>query len=330
LFIISCSNKKHTPIVVDQTNEFNAPSTSSNEKTTTRDTTGTPEVFDPRFNAFTRGRIEQNKVFYVDFELTSVSLQKDLTESFQPPTFDDLHLVAGPEISSSTEIILGKIKRNVNWRYTLLPLRRGVFLIGSASVRVDNKVISTRRLEIETQGVHLISSEENKELTIEGWREFKKMTLETDRNEDNDVWHGSIYRNKEYHLRIQFPTNWEYDKGMSINTLARAIDRQRGITLSVAVQHLPVNVPDSMNIYKRISSDASKEFFKKAFEQAYSTTIADLEVEKSVLHNIPAYMLTATFDQTSMDRTITFMMKQIICLKQSKYYSVQILLPEEI
>src|SRR5688572_28572704 len=63
-------------------------------------------------------------------------------------------------------------------------------------------------------------------LAIEAFRRFSKSTPETDQSYTNDIWHVSIYRNKNYHLRIPFPVGWEYDNGMSSNTLARAIDRQ--------------------------------------------------------------------------------------------------------
>lgn len=189
-------------------------------------------------------------------------------------------------------------------------------------------IIANFYLVISCNG-HQSNQRPSNEVTTDELREFNKVTQETDKSEENDVWHGSIYRNKKYHLRIQFPTDWEYDKGMSVNTLARAIDRQRGITLSVAIQHLPVEVPDTMDVYESVSGEEFKRSFSRVFEETNSTTIDDLEIERSALNNLPAYLLTATYDLTSMDRTLTFMMKQICCLKESKYYNVQIVLPKE-
>jgi hypothetical protein len=326
---LSCVNKTPTAPIIDQTPKENPTINSSLNQTSVQDTNYIPEVFDPRFTSNSRGKIELNTVFYIDFELNNVSIKNNPKESFKPPSFEGLHLVSGPDISNSTVIISGDVKRSTNWRYTLLPLKNGTFLVGPATVKIDNKIISTRPLEINTQAALQNISEDNKKLTEEGLKEFKKITTETDKSEINDVWVGSIYRNKKYHFRVKFPDNWEYDKGMSINTVARAFDREYGITLSVAIQQLPLVISDETDIYSKISSNEYKEFFRSTFEKAYNTKLEALTIDKSILNNRPAYMLKANYEMSSLDQTVTFMMKSITCLKDSKYYSVQIVIPAD-
>lgn len=171
------------------------------------------------------------------------------------------------------------------------------------------------------------SSNSKSELTKDGLRQFNDFVKKTDKSKENDVWYGSIYRNKKYHFRIEFPKNWELDSGMSINTIARAIDREHGISLSVAIQHLPVDVPDTLDIFQSITFDEFKYSFARALEETNKTILDDLEVKRSILNNLPAYLMSATYNASSIDRTVKFLLLQICCLKESKYYIVQMVLP---
>ncbi|HZV71869.1 MAG TPA: hypothetical protein VFG10_20145 [Saprospiraceae bacterium] len=166
-----------------------------------------------------------------------------------------------------------------------------------------------------------------KPLSVESNRDTNKVTPAIDKNVANDEWKGSFYRNKKYHFSIQFPKGWEYDKGMSVNTLARAVDRQKGISLSMTIQHLPTEVPDDTDIFEAISIDDFKDMVNKLLVSTNKSSVSKSEVKKGALNNLPAYNLTTTYDLTSMDRTMTFVMRQVQCLKDSKYYNVQMVIP---
>ncbi len=168
-----------------------------------------------------------------------------------------------------------------------------------------------------------------KPLSLKDYRKYANITPETDKSEVNDVWYGSIYRNKKYHLRIQFPDGWERDKGMSINTLARAIDREKGITLSVAIQHHVVEVNDDQEIFDSYSLEEFKSLFNKLLNTTNQTSADDLDIQKGHLNNLPAYIMTYTSKQSSLDQTVTFLMKQVHCLRNSKIYTVSIVIPLE-
>lgn len=167
----------------------------------------------------------------------------------------------------------------------------------------------------------------NQQLNEAGYREFKSVVDETDKSPANDVWNGSIYRNKKYGFRVQFPEGWEVDKGMSTNTVARAIHREYGITLSAAIQHLPVVVDDKMDILKLYPKEEFKSLMNEVLAKTNKSSIKELDIQQGYLNNLPAYIITATYDLSSMDQTMTFIMRQVQCLRNSKFYNVQMVIP---
>lgn len=83
---------------------------------------------------------------YVELSFT---LENADGNSFQPPSLADFEIVGGPSKSVSTTIINGAVSRKFSISYTLKPLRKGDFTIGSASIRVDGKTYKTKPLTIQ-------------------------------------------------------------------------------------------------------------------------------------------------------------------------------------
>lgn len=68
---------------------------------------------------------------------------------FTPPSFKDFIILAGPNSSSSMQIINSVVSREMGFSYTLQPTEVGKFTIGSASIRANGKKITSAPLTIE-------------------------------------------------------------------------------------------------------------------------------------------------------------------------------------
>lgn len=100
---------------------------------------------DPVFAAAVASdKVAQNTVFDITFELRNAQ-----GGNFQPPTFENFKVVAGPSTSSSTMIMNGQMSQSMSWSYSLLATHEGTFTIGSAKVAAGRKLLSTRPLTIE-------------------------------------------------------------------------------------------------------------------------------------------------------------------------------------
>ncbi|MBK9984777.1 MAG: protein BatD [Saprospiraceae bacterium] len=100
---------------------------------------------DPVFAAAVASdKVAQNTVFDITFELRNAQ-----GGNFQPPTFENFKVVAGPSTSSSTMIMNGQMSQSISWSYSLLAVQVGKFTIGSAKVAAGRKQLSTRPLTIE-------------------------------------------------------------------------------------------------------------------------------------------------------------------------------------
>lgn len=64
-------------------------------------------------------------------------------KNFQAPTFSDFNVLMGPNQSMSTQIFNGSISQTNTYTYILQPIKEGVFKIGSASIEVNGKQISS-------------------------------------------------------------------------------------------------------------------------------------------------------------------------------------------
>ncbi len=100
---------------------------------------------DPVFAAAVASdKVAQNTVFDITFELRNAQ-----GGNFQPPTFENFKVVAGPSTSSSTMIMNGQMSQSMSWSYSLLAVQVGKFTIGPAKVAAGRKQLSTKPLTIE-------------------------------------------------------------------------------------------------------------------------------------------------------------------------------------
>lgn len=94
-------------------------------------------------------QVVQHNIFEVQFELRNAE-----GSSFQPPSFKDFKIVAGPSLGSSTMIINGVVSRSQSWSYSLLATQQGTFTIPSANIVVGRKKLTTRPIEIKVLAQH--------------------------------------------------------------------------------------------------------------------------------------------------------------------------------
>lgn len=104
--------------------------------------TGQNEV---TFEAITDARqVVVNGYFDVTF-----SLKNATGTQFIPPSFKDFVVVAGPNTSSSMQIINGSVTREMGFGFTLQATKVGRFTIGSATVRANGKEFRSAPIVVE-------------------------------------------------------------------------------------------------------------------------------------------------------------------------------------
>ena len=102
---------------------------------------------DVKFTVSAPGVVAVGEQFRLTYTLNSKA------NKFSAPEFDNFYVIAGPSTSynQSTQIINGKVTRNVSYTYTyiLQSTRKGKFTIPPAIVVVNKKQYSTNSLQIE-------------------------------------------------------------------------------------------------------------------------------------------------------------------------------------
>ncbi len=97
------------------------------------------------FEAVTDARqVVINNYFEVTFSLKNAN-----GTQFVPPSFKDFVVLAGPNMSSSMNIVNGNVSRDMGFGYTLQPTKTGKFIIGSASVKANGKLMRSEPIEVE-------------------------------------------------------------------------------------------------------------------------------------------------------------------------------------
>jgi BatD DUF11 like domain len=100
---------------------------------------------DASFEASTDARqVVLDGYFEVNFTLKNAN-----GTQFAPPSFKDLTIVAGPNTSSSMQIINGQVTREMTYGYTLQPTKIGNFTIGSATVKANGKLLRSDPISVE-------------------------------------------------------------------------------------------------------------------------------------------------------------------------------------
>ncbi len=82
------------------------------------------------------------------FEVT-FTLKNANGTNFSPPDFKGFIVVAGPNSSTSMQIVNGQVTREMGYSYTLKPEKEGKFTIGSASIKANNKALKTRPVSVK-------------------------------------------------------------------------------------------------------------------------------------------------------------------------------------
>ena len=89
-------------------------------------------------------KVVQNSVFEVQFELKNTAGDK-----FTPPHFADFKIVGGPSMGSTTMIVNGQMSRSQSWTYSLLAVKEGKFVIGSANILSEGRKLASKPVSIE-------------------------------------------------------------------------------------------------------------------------------------------------------------------------------------
>jgi hypothetical protein len=140
-------------------------------------------------------------------------------------------------------------------------------------------------------------------------------------------WEGGKYSNIKYGFAIEFPDGLEYDRGTMELTLARAINRKKGIVFSVNVNPDVPTGADPNNITETYS-EKDMELVVKLLTNSQNTVGENIKVEKGSLHNFPAYIIEYESIQSSGSRSIRYIGMQVQCMKDGKIYNVAINLPK--
>ena len=104
--------------------------------------TQSPEV---SFEAYTDAKeVLTGSYFEVTFTLKNAN-----GTGFSPPDFKGFNEIAGPNSSTSMQIVNGQVTREMGYSYTLQPKKEGVFTIGKATIKANGKILSTSPLSIK-------------------------------------------------------------------------------------------------------------------------------------------------------------------------------------
>jgi hypothetical protein len=68
--------------------------------------------------------------------------------NFSPPTFDGFEVLAGPNVSSMTQIVNGSFSQEKRFIYYLKPQDVGIYFIEPAVIYVDGEPLETQPIEV--------------------------------------------------------------------------------------------------------------------------------------------------------------------------------------
>lgn len=107
-------------------------------------------------------QVVKNSYFDLSFTLKNAD-----GSSFRPPSFNNFVVASGPSRAVSTTIINGQMTKEMSYKYVLQPRQVGRFQIGSASIKVNGKVLQTSPITIEVvEGRTSVEGTEHAEVFI--------------------------------------------------------------------------------------------------------------------------------------------------------------------
>jgi hypothetical protein len=148
--------------------------------------------------------------------------------------------------------------------------------------------------------------------------------IQLNAKEVKDEWELNKYRNYEHKFRIEFPENYGYDNGTTLNTVARSYNKKFGVTFSVLVINTNLTNEYPSDITKiQTLSDVKSEFKNNNRNLEFK----NVKVESCFLNNYPAYCTYSTRIVKSGDIQMNYISSQIKCLKDNKIYQVTLNMP---
>ncbi|MEL6191556.1 MAG: BatD family protein [Bacteroidota bacterium] len=98
-----------------------------------------------KFVAFVdRNKVPVNQPFQVSFQLENAQ-----SRQIEFPDFEPLQVVAGPNSSSSMQIVNGQVSQTMSYSFYLRGAKEGKFTIGKATIKVGDKTLATEPISVE-------------------------------------------------------------------------------------------------------------------------------------------------------------------------------------
>ena len=72
-------------------------------------------------------------------------------DNFNPPSFNGFRIAAGPSQSVSNIYVNGKSSFSKTYTYLLIPLKKGKFTIGQATIQIEGNIYKTIPLDIQVK-----------------------------------------------------------------------------------------------------------------------------------------------------------------------------------
>ncbi len=97
--------------------------------------------------AVSKSRLGLNERLRITF-----SINKQGSDDFTPPNFRNFKVLAGPMQSTNFSYVNGKQSFKQSYTYTIQPIKKGVFTIPSATVKLNGNTIKTNTIKITVTG----------------------------------------------------------------------------------------------------------------------------------------------------------------------------------
>ena len=76
------------------------------------------------------------------------TINKQGADNFQAPNFKNFQIVSGPSQSISQSWVNGNASFSQSYNYIIKPLKKGEFLIPSASIKLNNKILTSKAVKV--------------------------------------------------------------------------------------------------------------------------------------------------------------------------------------
>ncbi|MFN5250853.1 MAG: hypothetical protein ACK5DE_07375 [Bacteroidota bacterium] len=148
-----------------------------------------------------------------------------------------------------------------------------------------------------------------------------------DKSPENDVFEGTLYRNKKYLFRLEYPTAWAVNHGKAAHSVFKVQKNDLGASITVNI--IPWDGPDMIKFDH--SESERQETIDITTEALNSQNIypVNLNVRKNFLFNFPAYTINYDYTLLTQEYEIPYRMKHIQCLHNGGLYNIVISMPQK-